>query len=247
MLHLDVWWRGVNVLVDAGSYLYNGPARWHNHFMRTGSHNTVALDGRDQMVHFRQFKVLYWTKATLLRFEDHADWAICEGEHYGYQRHPGRAVHRRGVLYLKDDVWVVVDWVLGSGSHRARLHWLCGDFDYRLDPATCRVELATRQGPFTVEALDETGAPMVGDVVAGQDDPPRGWQSRYYGEKVPVPSFVVEQAAPLPVTFVSVLSGGAPSSVAVANGRWRVIHGDATIEFAMQSQRFAAVSITRSP
>jgi hypothetical protein len=109
MLHLDVWWRGHNVLADPGSYLYNGPEEWHDHFLRTESHNTVQVDGRDQMLHYRKFKCLYWTRAGLLRFEDNADWALCEGEHYGYQRHPGRCVHRRSVLFLKDDLWVVVD------------------------------------------------------------------------------------------------------------------------------------------
>jgi asparagine synthase (glutamine-hydrolysing) len=243
MLHLDVWWRGLNVLADGGSYLYSGPATWHNHFMRTGSHNTVAIDRRDQMVHFRQFKVLYWTKAALLRFEDHADWAICEGEHYGYQRYPGRAVHRRGVLYFKDDVWIVVDWILGSGSHHARLHWLCGEFDYRYDREAGRIELATGPGPFTIDVLDEEGAPIAGDAVAGQEDPPRGWLSRYYGEKILVPSLVVEKTAELPLTFVSVLSGGT-SSATVANGRWRVAHGDSAIEFTIQGQRFGNVTLT---
>ena len=90
MLHLDVWWRGLNVLTDAGSYLYNGPQVWHEHFMRTGSHNTIELDGRDQMLHFRRFKTLYWTQASLSRFEDHQDWAVAEGEHSGYRRHPGQ-------------------------------------------------------------------------------------------------------------------------------------------------------------
>ena len=86
MLHVDVWWRGQNVLADGGSYLYNGPPRWHRHFAGTGSHNTVQVDGEDQMLHFRQFKMLFPTEARLLRFEDAPEWALCEGEHYGYQR-----------------------------------------------------------------------------------------------------------------------------------------------------------------
>ena len=68
MLHLDVWWRGQNVLVDPGSYQYNGAPCWHEHFMRTAAHNTVVVDGCDQMVHHRQFKVLYWTRARALSF-----------------------------------------------------------------------------------------------------------------------------------------------------------------------------------
>ena len=85
MLHLDVWWRGQNVLTD-GRELPLGEPRWHNHFLRTESHNTVMVDGLDQMVHFRQFKTIYWTEASLLRFEDNEQWTLAEGEHYGFDR-----------------------------------------------------------------------------------------------------------------------------------------------------------------
>ena len=86
MLHLDVWWRGENVLVDSGSYLYNSLPRWHNYFLRTEVHNTVQVDGAQQMPHIRQFKTILPTKAALLRFEDTPGWSVCEGEHYGYSR-----------------------------------------------------------------------------------------------------------------------------------------------------------------
>ena len=68
MLHLDVWWRGHNVLVDPGSYLYNGPEAWHEYFLSTASHNAVVVDHRDQMLPYRRFKNLYWTDAALGRF-----------------------------------------------------------------------------------------------------------------------------------------------------------------------------------
>ena len=29
-LHLDLWWRGENIVCDAGTYLYNGPSPWTN-------------------------------------------------------------------------------------------------------------------------------------------------------------------------------------------------------------------------
>src|SRR5262249_47310417 len=106
MLHLDLWWHGQNVVVDAGSYQYNAAPAWHEHFMRTASHNTLTVDGLDQMVHHRQFKVLYWTKANLISFADAGAWVLCVGEHYGYRRYPGGAVHRRSVLFAKDDVWI---------------------------------------------------------------------------------------------------------------------------------------------
>jgi asparagine synthase (glutamine-hydrolysing) len=245
MLHVDVWWRGQNVLVDGGSYRYNGAERWHNHFLRTESHNTVLVDGHDQMLHFRQFKTLFWTEAALLKFEDHADWAIVEGEHYGYRR-TANCTHRRAVLFLKDDVWVVADTISGAGSgeatHAARLHWLAGAFPFEFDAANACLSLQTPRGEFCITVLDAAGSPLEGaNVVAGQSDPPRGWQSRYYGEKEPVPSLAATVRAETPIAFVSILSAGKPV-ISVEDGIWNLALGNRLANFRIADGRFAEVA-----
>jgi hypothetical protein len=240
MLHLDVWWRGLNVLPDPGSFQYNAAPAWHEHFMRTASHNTVALDGCDQMLHHRQFKVLYWTKARLAQFADDDRSALCEGEHYGYSRHQGGCVHRRSILFVKDDLWVVVDHLYGTGAHDVRLHWLGGEFPWTL--TAHGMVLATPQGPFSICVLDAAGQPETSSVVAGADEPPRGWLSRYYGEKVAVPSLVVERRTELPITLVSVLSG-APYTASVDKARWTVRQNAGRVAFDIREGRIEAVSI----
>jgi heparinase II/III-like protein len=242
MLHMDVWWRGLNVLVDPGSYQYNGAPRWHEHFTRTASHNTIALDDRDQMVHHRQFKVLYWTKAELTRFENHDGWAVCAGEHYGYRRHPGRCIHRREILFVKDDLWIVLDRIEGSGRHSARLHWLGGDFEW-ITSAENGMELRTPEGVFTVAVYDAQGNPLVCDVVAGDESTPRGWLSRYYGEKVAVPSLAATVAAQAPLTFVSVLAGTS-CDVHVGGTEWQITTPSALIAFDAARASFERISVT---
>jgi len=211
MLHLDVWWRGLNVLVDPGSYLYNGAAEWHDHFIETASHNTVVVDERDQMLHHRRFKTLYWTRARLLGFADGVDHATCAGEHFGYQRHQGGVVHRRSVLFLKDDLWVVVDHLRGTGSHRARLHWLAGFAEVSYSADEGRLRLDTPSGLFSLAVSDELARPLVGTVVSGSEHPPRGWLSRSYAERQPVASLAVEREVALPTTLVTVMGAGTPT------------------------------------
>jgi len=232
MLHLDVWWRGHNVLTDPGSYLYNGPEEWHNHFVRTEAHNTVCVDGRDQMVHFRRFKNLYWTKAELLYFEDRADFAIVAGEHYGYQRYPGDCIHHRSIIFAKDDLWVVIDGISGEGEHEIRLHWLGGDFPFSTDRSGSALRINTPDGPFTLTAYDGQGQAIAGDIVAGRESPPRGWLSRYYGERVPVPSFALKLKSKLPVHLISVLCAGAPS-VQCHGSQWTVSSEVSGVEFSL--------------
>ena len=243
MLHLDVLWRGENVLVDGGTYLYNGPPAWHRHFTGGASHNTVTVDGRDQMVHHRRFKVLYWTRARLLRFEDAGSHVVAEGEHDGFRRHPGGCVHRRSVLQVKDDLWVIVDRVAGVGRHAARLQWLAGPYAHGYDAGAGRLTLDTPAGAFTVTVLDGEARPLAGDVVAGGNQPPRGWLSRYYAEKVPAPSLVVVQAGEAPLEFVTVLSAGEPR-IAVQRGRWHVAGGQSAASFGILDARLADVEVT---
>lgn len=219
MLHVDLWWRGENVLVDGGTYLYSGPEAWHAHFLGTASHNTVTVDGRDQMLHYRRFKFLYWTRAALLTFRESGGRALAVGEHYGYARHPGGVVHRRSVLRVGDDLWIIVDTLTGEGTHRARLHWLCGEFP--VETTAGGVKLNTPKGALSLAVYDELGATQLLDVVAGQDDPPRGWLSRYFGEKVAVSSVALAREVRLPWTAVTVVGAGAVSA-RVNAGAWTV-------------------------
>ena len=242
MLHLDVWWRGQNVLVDGGSYLYNDTEGWHDHFMGTASHNTLVVDGHDQMVHFRRFKVLYWTEARLLDFEERPQWRLVAGEHYGYRRHAGQCVHRRSVLMIGDDLWVVADTVMGTGRHRARLHWLCGDFPHSRGSADGLLSLSTPLGPFAVRAYDEKAAPLVPDVVRGQESPPRGWLARYYARKVPVPSFAVEREGAVPLTFISVLGAGVPG-LARLHQEYVVLGVSGTVRFRLEEGLIRVVAL----
>jgi asparagine synthase (glutamine-hydrolysing) len=242
MLHVDVFWRGQNVLVDPGSYRYNGADRWHDHFLQTASHNTVMIDGRDQMLHYRRFKNLYRPRAQLLRFEAQEDWSLCEGEHEGYLRHPGRCVHRRSVLLAGDGLFVVVDHLLGEGEHLVRLHWLGGELPFRHDEG--RLELSTPKGPFSVSVYDRAGRPLPSTVVAGRASPPRGWLSRYYGEKVAVPSMVVEARLAFPCTLVSVLAAGAPQ-IRVAGERWRVTTDGVEAELEIRGGRLVPISAAK--
>jgi len=237
MLHLDVWWRGHNVLADPGSYRYNGEPRWHNHFFRTASHNTVTVGGRDQMLHYRQFKTLYPTQARWLGGESGEGWSLGEGEHYGYS--PWGRVHRRAVLQVGGDLWVVCDRIEGTGDEHVRLHWLAGLPSGRLEePGTLRIE--TPDGPFFVAVYGDDGGALAGDDIAGQDDPPRGWLSRHYGEKTPVPSFAVERSGMLPLTLVSVLGPAIPE-VEVQSELWRIRAAGSEARFRLVEGRFKAI------
>lgn len=59
-LHLDLWWRGINIACDAGTYLYNGEHPWNNGLTTISVHNTVTVDSKDQMTRASRFLWLDW-------------------------------------------------------------------------------------------------------------------------------------------------------------------------------------------
>src|SRR5205823_2291676 len=98
------------------------------------------------------------------------------------------------------------------------------------------------RGAFSVGVFDADGRPAPSTVVSGVDNPTRGWLSRYYGEKVAVPSMVAERRAELPITFVSLLSG-APYTASVDKTRWTIRRAAGIVAFDIGEGRIEAVSI----
>jgi len=187
------------------------------HGIRVREENTPRCPGR---------------RAALLRFATRDDAGLAVGEHYGYARRPGGVVHRRSVLRAGDDLWVIADALLGEGLHDARLQWLCGEFPTQ--PTGDALALKTRAGDLTLAVFDGAGAPQPLDVAAGEEDPPRGWLSRYFGEKVPVSSVVVAEArAALPWTRVTVVGAGTVTA-SVNGAAWVVNAGEHVARFTLR-------------
>jgi hypothetical protein len=96
-----------------------------------------------------------------------------------------------------------------------------------------------------VTTLDASGTPLPGDVVAGQAQPPRGWQSRHYGAKHPVPSLAVERGEALPATRVSILSAGV-ARVQMQGQRWTVT-GPSALHFSLRRGLVDDVEVGENP
>jgi asparagine synthase (glutamine-hydrolysing) len=215
-LHVDLRRDGVEVAGDGGSYLYNDELPFHRHFMGSASHNTVTVDGCDQMLLHRRFKWLHWTRAALLDWRPAEEGGgVAAGEHHGYRRiASGPVVHRRRVL-LSPDGCEVEDRLLPEGAalHAYRLHWLLGDFPFSVaaespaGPWTIRFTLPRgEEGTLRLSVRVEDGSepsPSVEAVRAVEGDRPRGWVSRYYGERSPALSVTLSATASAAAIFRS--------------------------------------------
>jgi len=196
-LHVDLWWRGVNLALDPGTFSYHQAAPWDNALGRTSVHNTVTVAGQDQMEQVSRFLWLPWMSGWVAtaRRSDLGDLALWEAEHDGYTRLVKGAVHGRALVQLGERGWLVLDRV--AGPPPARLHWLLCDAPHEFNAAQGRLGLELEAGPVWVQTgtTGVAGAKAETTLVRADPASTRGWWSPRYGLKLPALSLALEVQA----------------------------------------------------
>jgi len=197
MLHLDVWYKGHNVLIDPGTYSYNPGEGWANYFIGTESHNTISVNGHDQMRKGSRFLWIDWVHGKTLEFGPKGSAYIFMGEHYGYSP----VIHRRFIA-LRRDTLIIVDYLFGDAKkHGYTLQWLVNDFGIHRNEWGAIIDVGGH------EVLLRTGCSYGASAtwVSADEQNKRGWQSLYYGEKLPAWSYKMSVSSSEPVSFFTML------------------------------------------
>ncbi len=219
-LHVDLWWRGENIALDAGTFRYTAPAPWDNALSHTSLHNTVEVNGQDQMRRAGRFLWLDWAQAEVVKTDGLPALTIA-GRHNGYTRLG--VMHQRTLKWEAPSRWLVTDQILPVPSRRldvtpgavctARLHWLLPDWPWSLDGST--ITLTHPSGGRFSLSLSATvsqhaqAEPLLlvraGEVLAGQGKakPVQGWFSPTYNVKLSALSFSLTVKGPLPLQLFS--------------------------------------------
>ncbi len=172
---------GLPVLVDSGTYTYSGPER--NEFRDAAAHNTVTLDDLSSSI--PAAGAFRWSRTAAARAERwHAGTRgmFVAGSHDGYAWLPSPATHRRGILHLVGDYWIVRDRIESAGTHNVALRFHCApllDVHVRggLAPsAGASAYVITRDRDAPVLTIDVFGR---GGALAVED----GWVSSQYGRR----------------------------------------------------------------
>ncbi|WP_318484222.1 heparinase II/III family protein [Photobacterium leiognathi] len=114
-LHLDLWRGGVNLLRDGGTFSYNAGQDYIDYYGGTQSHNTIQLDGHEQMPRLSRFLLGGWLKAKNVNFDEHQ----LTGQ-AGYRDYLGGEHHRE--VSLTETSLKVTDQVSGV-RNKAVLRW----------------------------------------------------------------------------------------------------------------------------
>ena len=223
-LHLDLWWRGLNIAQDAGTYLYNADPPWNNALTHTAVHNTVMVDEHQQMTPASRFLYLDRAQGAVTRHENSEDstWEQVEATHDGYKSLGIK--HLRSVTAeLEPDHWHIEDRVQSfsadalEAAHQVRLQWLLPDWKWEFHQEShsrARIKILSPYGWVQLQVRENieystsqiqysifrAGEQIFG---SGESSPTWGWVSPTYGVKYPALSFVVKVTGSLPITLIS--------------------------------------------
>lgn len=109
-LHIDVWYKGENILMDGGTYKYNTDPSYIKYFAGTESHNCIMLGRNDQMLKGARFIWYYWSQAEFISFEETDESYLFIGRISCFRHINKNIKHIRKIEKKKNKpVWAVED------------------------------------------------------------------------------------------------------------------------------------------
>ena len=123
-LHIDIWIDGKNVLRDNGSYQYNTSKELINYFNGSEGHNTISIDGKDQMQKGDRFIWNYWVKYAKANLTESQNKFVFKGEIKGFKHLDSNILHQRIVTKSKGlNKWIVKDIISGVENKTSFQYW----------------------------------------------------------------------------------------------------------------------------
>jgi hypothetical protein len=200
-LHLSLWWKGHNLAGDAGSYRYTGELGAY--LASAASHNGVLIDGSEPMVRAGRFLWLGWSHARFLARATEGPMETLAAEHL-----TSGVLHRRSVVHTGDALWVVIDELLGRGSHQGQVNWTLPDWTWHLDVRQLNLDGDPGRVVLMIEPDQAAlGLYRAGKRLAGEANVPRsdllGWAAPTYGTREPALSLIVQIEGELPLRLAT--------------------------------------------
>jgi len=182
-LHLDIWYKGENILQDAGSYKYNTDADLLKYFMGTESHNTVMIDEFDQMKKGSRFIWYEWSQCLFAAIEEKEQTVSFTGTISAFRHLNKQMTHTR---YIE--------------KKKGELQWTVRDVVQHLPEGLTLRQLwhTPAQMKTNIQITAETSIPLKPKEKAA-------WFSGQYGQKIPEQQIEFETTAPQLTAVIKIL------------------------------------------
>ena len=183
MLHFDLWYKGVNVLTDIGSYSYNPEEKFKGYFSATKNHNTITINNENQTKRGPRFLTIDWTEGFLNEFTHNKSSVFFSGYHTAYKN-----IHTRKVEY-KDNCYIITDEIANEKKEELliKLNWNLGTAVEMISENKYRLYINDNES-LLLEIVSTS--PGNAKIYYGDKNKPAGWKSLYYGEMLPMNQLV---------------------------------------------------------
>lgn len=173
---------GHEVLVDPGTYTYQGDLAWREYFRGASAHNTLTVDGESQSLSGGRFMWLSHGNGRCIRFDEGGTRQMLVAEQDGYRRLTDPLMHRREWIYEQADrTLTVTDRLSSRGAHEVAWFWHFAEtVSVSLEPG--RVIARVPGWRIEMAVPDGSGAPL---LLHGSEQPKGGWISRRFEQKTP--------------------------------------------------------------
>jgi len=123
-LHLDLWVDGKNILRDNGSFMYNSRKELINYFNGCEGHNTISIEGKNQMQKGDRFIWYFWVKEAEASLNELKNDFVFTGEIKGFKQINSNISHHRKVSKSKGlDEWLIEDTIKGVKNKTSYQYW----------------------------------------------------------------------------------------------------------------------------
>ena len=189
-LAFDYAAKGTTWLVDTGTFTYTGDVAARNQFRETVAHNTVTVDGLSQSVPNGVFSWKETATSNPQAFISEKSFDYFSGSHDGYKRLVDPVVHKRSILFVKQngnreplEYLMVRDNFEANSFHDYRLY-------YHLTPS-CRAVVCEKQ----IHVSNPDGNRLIISAFSENDTKVKiemGCVSRVYGKRETAPVGIIE-------------------------------------------------------
>ena len=222
---------GTPMITDAGAYAYTGDEAFRAYFVSSWAHNTVLIDGQGQNRYlYHHYRVS--TRADRApkldgnRWQSDENYDLASGSYndgYSAMSSKGRGApdietavtHDRQILFVKPDYWIVVDKIVGLGTHTIeQLFHLTPEAEAAIPPGREAQVRATfvNGAALQIFPLHADSVEML--IVKGTQDPIQGWVATGYNKKTPAPVAIFKRTIELPATLYTMLIPSASKDAA---------------------------------
>jgi hypothetical protein len=176
VFHIDLWVKGVNLLLDAGTFSYNTSPDLQDYFPSLAAHNTIQFDVREQMPRISRFLLGAWLNTKLIKYELAKEQQEVISSYVNFF-----GVKHKRAIKLKDSSLLVIDNIKDF-TQKAVVRWRVPDLNWELDGLKLfsnllQIEISSTQKINRIELVE-------------------GYTSLYYNQKAKVKVLEVELIEP---------------------------------------------------